>query len=238
MGGSNSSSTKILQEALTQITVSAVVSSKSVSHSSTSMGINIEAVGKNSVVDNIDILQKSQITVQSILDTEANADMQADIVNKLTQKALTEQSNENAFIGRNRSETDLTTIISTSVSNYFSVSALQEMSNNIAMDISISAVDEGSFTNSNIEQSAKTIASQASSLASDIVSKIGVKNEAHTEAETKQKNSVSLFGGLFAILLIIGIGVFMFYQSISPILIIVTILCLLGICIGGYFLLK
>lgn len=204
----NESKTTITSKDLTDITVEAISKNTSVTSSSVSQTASIVAHGPGTVVRGNVILQKANISMDAMTKTDANSSMQADIVKALDNKVKNEQKHVNSVMGgNNKSETEVTNIIQTSVALHFSVSALQKLSASIDQTATIEATGGAKVKNTRIAQEAVSVASQASKLSSDLMSKLYLESDIANDVANKQSNSLDLgFMTFFIVLAALAVG--------------------------------
>ena len=185
MGGSESKVAQ-LNESITNVTSSVVAKASSTASGSITQSQSVSAVGKDSVVRNVELLQEAKISLSIMQDASMNAAMQAEITNEIMAK-IDKAKSDFPQISESKSDSDIKNIIRTNVSNTFSIDAIQSISLSIDQSQEVNAVSGGLVDTVKFAQAADAIGEAINSMSGDITSDLGLGNK--STADTSEKTT-------------------------------------------------
>lgn len=188
MGG-GSSKAKILQESINNISSEVVASASGTASGAVIQEAKITAVGKDSVVRNVSILQEAKINLSIMQDSSVNASMQADMVTKIMAE-IEKAKTDFPQVSKNKSKTDIHNVIKNNVSNKMSTSSIMSISLDINQSAEVAAVSGGLVETVKIAQAADAVGEAINTMSGDILSDIGITSE----LEGKAKETTTFFG--------------------------------------------
>jgi hypothetical protein len=197
MGGSNSKTSQ-LNESITDIAMS--VASKSSTNTSAVVKQSMNFSWSGTVRD-VDIVQDGKVDLRVMANSDVNAEMQSEIMNKIVAK-LDEVKTDFPQITESNTDTEIRNIVQNNVSNTFSVESLDTMSAMVDQEMNIFQGKDGVAEGIRITQSGEVLAEMVRSMSTDIVSTL----VAGTDLESTVKKETKFFVSDFADSLFDGIG--------------------------------
>lgn len=218
--GKSKSKTKVKKSVVTDIVTKAMQTHSVSSSASVNASQSISADGPNS--NSSGNIQKmvNKINLTSLSDTKVNAEMQADISQKLLSVLTTEQESENALplMGGNDSNQTAETAIKNGVAATFSTDVMSDMNLSISTKQNISSTGGGTANNNVQELQSTLVGEQVSKLVSNLEQSLQVSVVDVSNLSTAQKISNTLFGDMFSS--IISISVLFLLGFVAPMVLI------------------
>lgn len=188
MGGSESK-VKQLNEAITTVSSEVIAKASATVSSSVIQKQKLTAVGKGSVVRNVQMLQDAKISLSIMQDASVNASMQADMVSEILAE-VSKAKTDFPQISNSKSDTEITNIIRNNVSNTMNIDAIMDISQTINQSQEVAAVSGGLVETVKMAQTADLVAEAVNTMSGDIISDIGISNK----ATGKSTETTTFFG--------------------------------------------
>jgi hypothetical protein len=165
-------------------------SSKFSSASAITQDVSVTAIGAGSKNTGIDIQQAASINTAAFLNDQTALELKSDLKEKLKNSIKNEASNM-PFGQKQDVNTHIENVVDKSIETKFSRSSLVELNNSVKQLASITAIAGGINENIKSAQKADIVAKFASSVGTDIATKLVGSNETTNEQETKTTNFIS-----------------------------------------------
>lgn len=206
MGAKNSTSNQ-LNETINKTATESIskIATESSGNSYQKMKLDLVAQGKDSVIDGVTLLQKSEVSISSLTKSAQSGNLQSTMLNDIM-NSISEETSTFPALGSAQSKSKVKNIIKNEINNKFSVESISKMnlSINQQMDASIVAIGGAAVKNILMSQTAKAIAKQVNELSSSIVSKLESENLLKNEI-SKKETGLFDFGSIWLIIIIIAI---------------------------------
>jgi len=186
MGGSESK-TKILNEAITDVTMKSVVK-----HTTSAAG-SIDAVQKNVFRGdsrNINILQTANIDISVISDTAVNESMQTDILTKIMAEIEKEKSGL-PEITSSKSDSEIRNIVRNNISSTFEKDKMDSLLLNIELDQEIIFLEGSKYSHMGLTQEAAAVGELTSTMSAKIVNELVAGTDLEGKSKEVTKNAIS-----------------------------------------------
>ena len=237
--GNQTSKHKQLNKVINEITTNVIVEMGSSASTLTLQEQEMIIANVRGTVSSIEQLQKANISITSLMETNTTTNLQNKLINDIESK-IKQMGSTFPSINKSHDETDIQNIIRNHVSTNFNTRALQSMSTEIQQKqkIAIANVeDTGLVEMLKQSETIDVIGKQVNKMSSDITSELLTETKSKVETESKRQffgtemlkawgdNLMGMLGGATE-------------AANSPAGIIVIIVILLVLIGGGYFYLK
>ena len=186
MGAKNSKINQ-LQETITNVAMDVVIATSSSASGSIDAGQDVYIAGN---VKDVDITQNASIQLEVLQDTQLNASMQAELINKIM-AAISENSSGLPEIQESNSESDIHTIVENNIKSNFSVSAVTDMLLEINMSQDVMFAPTAFAERIRISQAGEAMGSIVNSLGADIVNELLADSDLSADSDKKDGTLIS-----------------------------------------------
>ena len=197
MGAKQSSQHKQLNESINKVSTNIVVSASSSASGSIKQVQDLVISGiRGSTVSGIQQIQNAKLSVKSVQDAVAGADLQNKLINGINSEIQKQKTDFPQLVGNIKSASEIRNVVKNSVSTNFSMSALSKLSMNISQKQKLAIIgitDDGLVKNISQQQAAEGIASQINKMSSSISNKL----LGETTVASKTTDVTKFFGAEF-----------------------------------------